>query len=286
MKQSSIVTLDIGGTKINAGRYRNGGIEYNVVVPFDGKLSVTDSVAFIVECIEQIQENDTCAIAIGVPSIVDIEQGIVFDAVNIGSWQALPLKDMLQTHFNVPVYINNDVNCFTVGEHLTRVGQGYNDMLGLCLGTGIGAGIIFQGKLYTGANCCAGEVGSFSYLNGTIDDYCSGQFFIDHYQETGEQLAVKAKAGDSTAQQAFIDFAQHLAQAINHLLLIVDPKIIVIGGSVAQSFDLFIDSLWQNLTKFPYQKVIENLVIEQSTEKNSALLGAVHLYLESIDFQR
>jgi glucokinase len=281
MKQSSIVVLDIGGTKINAGRYRNGIIEYSVFMPFDGKLSVTDSVAFIIECIEQVQKKDTCAIAIGVPSIVDIEQGIVFDAVNIASWQALPLKDILQTHFNLPAYINNDVNCFTVGEQLTSLGQAYSDMVGLCLGTGIGAGIIFQGELYTGANCCAGEVGSFSYLNGTIDDYCSGQFFIDHYQEAGEQLAQKARAGNRNAQQAFVEFAQHLAQAIHHLLLIVDPKLIVIGGSVAQSFDLFIDDLWQNLAKFPYQKVIENLRIEKSTEKDSALLGAVHLYLKS-----
>jgi glucokinase len=154
-------------------------------------------------------------------------------------------------------------------------------MVGLCLGTGIGAGIIFQHQLYTGANCCAGEVGSFSYLQGSIDDYCSGQFFNDNYGQCGSQLAIKARAGDEQALSAFVQFGQHVAEAISHLLLVIDPQLIVIGGSVAQSFDLFIEAVWQKLGDFPYQKVIENLKIEKSNQQDSALLGAAHLYLAS-----
>ena len=140
-----------------------------------------------------------------------------------------------------------------------------------------------QNKVYSGVNGCAGEVGNFSYLDSCLDNYCSGQFFKNHYAESGEILAKKAHAGDKEALAAFEQFGQHLSVAISHLMLILDPQIIVIGGSVANSFDLFIDSLWKNLAEFPYKNVIGNLKIEKSKQKNSALLGAAHLYLSSVE---
>ena len=283
MKQSSIVVIDLGGTKINYGLYRAGHIDINIVKPFDATLSVKDSILFIKSCIDEIKDSDSCAVAIGVPSIVDVEQGIVFNAVNIKSWQKIYLKDELESLLALPVYVNNDVNCFVQGEYSLTHSQGYQDIIGLCLGTGGGAGIILQNKVYAGTNGCAGEVGDFSYLNGSLDDYCSGKFFKNHYLECGAELAKKARAGDKQALIAFEQFGQHLAVAVSHLLLMLDPQLIVIGGSVAKSFDLFIDSLWQNLAAFPYQSVIKNLVIEQSHQKNSALLGAAQLYLAMLN---
>lgn len=283
MKQYSVVVLDLGGTKVNVGRYRAGKIEQNIVLPFDGKLSVSDSIAFLICCINQLKLDDTCAISLGVPSIVDVEQGIVYSAANIESWQKVYLKDTLQKHYDLPVYVNNDVNCFTVGEHLIGAGQGYSDMIGLCLGTGLGAGIILQNKLFSGANCCAGEFGYYNYLNSTLEDYCSGSFFKTEFNQSGEVLADKARAGDEVAIRAFQQFGKHLSVAITHLLLMLDPQLIVISGSVAKSFDLFIDAVWENLAEFPYQSVIQNLSIEQSQQKNSALIGAAQLYLTSTE---
>ena len=283
MQQTSLVVIDLGGTKINFGLYRAGHIEHNIVKPFDATLSVKDSILFIKQCIDEIKASDTRGIAIGVPSIVDVKQGIVFDAANIKSWEKVYLKDELEALLKLPVYINNDVNCFVQGEHLLKQSEGFQDMVGLCLGTGLGSGIVLQNNVYSGVNGCAGEVGNFSYLDSCLDDYCSGQFFKNNYFESGEILAKKAHAGDKEALAAFEQFGQHLSVAISHLMLILDPQIIVIGGSVAKSFDLFIDSLWKNLAEFPYKSVIDNLKIEQSTQKNSALLGAAHLYLSSVE---
>lgn len=282
MKHFSIVVIDLGGTKINFGLYRAGNIVSNIIKPFDGTLSVSDSILFIKACIDEIKASDTCAVAIGVPSIVDVELGIVFDATNIKSWQKVNLKGSLEALLAVPVYVNNDVNCFVKGEHVAKKNQPYQDMVGLCLGTGLGAGIVLQNKVYSGVNGCAGEVGNFSYLQGTLDDYCSGKFFKDHYLECGAKIALRARAGDKEALIAFDKFGQHLAVAVSHILLVLDPQLIVIGGSVAKSFDLFIDSLWQNLAAFPYQSVIKKLIIEQSSQENSALLGAACLYLETL----
>lgn len=283
MKQSSVIVLDLGGTKVNVGRYRNGIIEQNMVLPFDGTLSVNDSIAFLVRCINEIKLDDSCAIAIGVPSIVDVKEGIVYSAVNIKSWQKVYLKDELQKQCGLPAYVNNDVNCFTVGEHLTGAGKGFNDMVGLCLGTGIGAGIILQDKLYSGANCCAGELGGASYLDSTLDHYCSGSFFQSQFQQNGEVLAQKARTGDKEAIEAFQQFGKHLSVAIRQLLLMLDPQLIIIGGSVSHSFDLFIDAIWQNLADFPYQNMLKNLSIEKSQQQHSALIGAAQLYLTSAE---
>jgi len=285
MKQSSIVVIDLGGTKINYGLYRAGHIDSNIVKPFDANLSVEDSILFIKSCIDEVKDNDSCAVAIGVPSIVDVKQGVVFNAVNIKSWGEVHLKESLEALLALPVYVNNDVNCFVQGEHLLKQPQGYQDMIGLCLGTGVGSGIILQNKLYAGNNGCAGEIGDFSYLNGSLDDYCSGKFFHDHYLECGASLAKKARDGDKQAIIAFEQFGKHLAVAISHLLLMLDPQLIVFGGSVAKSFDLFIDSLWENLADFPYPSVIKNLVLEQSQQENSALLGAALLYLKTLNVE-
>jgi len=287
MLDSSIVALDIGGTKITSGRYnysdaKDGVMEAVETLPFCAQGSANEILDFIITCIEKIQLDNMVAIAIGVPSIVDVEQGIVYEAVNIQAWQEVSLKKDLEAHFKLPVYINNDVNCFTVGEHLNGAGSGYKDIVGICLGTGFGAGIVSNNQLYAGHNCGAGEVGCINYLDATIDDYCSGQFFIKHYQECGADLATKARNGDTHAIAAFQAFGKHLANGITPILLILDPQVIVIGGSVAHSFDLFIDALWQELGSFPLKRVIDNLNIEQSKQRNSALIGAANLYLTSI----
>ena len=283
MKNFSIVVLDLGGTKVNVGRYRAGKIEQNIILSFDSNLSVSDSIDFLADCVSQLRVSDTVAIAIGVPSIVDIEKGVVYNAVNIQSWEKVHLKDELQSRCGLSVYVNNDVNCFAKGEQLVGVGLGCKNMIGLCLGTGLGAGIIVNGSTYSGVNCCAGEVGAFSYLDSTLDEYCSGKFFRQHSNQCGSELEQSARAGNKQALELFSQYGRHLSVAISHLLLIFDPEIIVVGGSVANSFDLFIHAVWQSLGDFPYQNVIENLSIKQSNHPNSALIGAAHFYLESVE---
>lgn len=279
MQSHSIVTLDIGGTTINAGRYRDGEIEQSRVVNFDAQASSDAILQFLIACIDHVKSDDCVAIAIGVPCIVDKEQGLVLDAVNIPAWQRYPLKAALSEHYQCDIYLDNDVNCFTLGEFRFGAGKQYRDVVGICLGTGFGSGFIINKQLYRGHNCSAGEVGGISYLTGTIDDYCSGQFFVDHYQNSGAQLAMLADAGDVKAIEAFAQFGRHLAEAIRYILFIIDPQLIVIGGSVAGSYHHFIDALWQELKRFPYRVVIDNLSIVKSELPNAALLGAADLYL-------
>jgi glucokinase len=283
MATHSLIVLDVGGTKINIGHYQQDRITQNTIHHFDTSQDEGAILAFIIDCIEKLNVELFTGIAIGVPGIVDIEKGVIFDAVNIAAWQEVGLKSSLENYFKVPVYINNDVNCFVVGESLTEIGETAANMIGLCLGTGFGAGMVINNQLYAGQNCSAGELGCINYLDGTLDDYCSGQFFKKHFHECGNELAIRARQGDQNAIEAFNEFGRHLANAINYILLVMDPTYIVIGGSVANSYELFIESTWQHLNEFPYKRVLDNLTIAKSEQVNSALLGAAHLFIRFIE---
>ncbi|WP_394201468.1 ROK family protein [Shewanella waksmanii] len=281
MRTHPIVTLDIGGTTLTVGNYDQQMITASETLAFPADAELETITKFIINCIDKFFDENTQAIAIGVPCIVNTEQGIIYDAVNIPAWREFGLKQVLEQHYQRPVYINNDVNCFTAGEHRYGAGKAYQDIIGLCLGTGVGSGFIINNRLHEGHNCSAGEVGEVSYKDATIDDYASGRFFDRYIGTKGATLAEQARQGDAEAQAAFEQFGQHVAYAISQLLLILDPQVIVLGGSVAKSFDLFSHSVWQSLASFPYQKVIKNLQIVTATEPNSALLGAAQLYLDS-----
>lgn len=272
----SIITLDIGGSNINVGRVSQGTVLQQFTQAFNAQATESEIMTFICACIDRVMTTEVGAIAIGVPCIV--VDGNVLDAVNVAAWQNVNLKAKLNNHYQIPVYLNNDVNCFIVGEYLNRQNDDVKDMVGICLGTGVGAGFILDGDLYHGQNCSAGEVGSIRYLDANYDEYCSGAYFRRFYQQSGLQLSEKARQGDPKAKQAFTHFGEHLGNLIANLLLMVDPQVIVFGGSVSQSYDLFIDAVWQSLESFPSKTVVDNLQIQQSHDCHSALLGAAHLY--------
>ena len=117
------------------------------------------------------------AIGIGVPSVVDTHTGIVYDVQNIPSWKEVAIAQKMQELYKLPVLVNNDANCFALGEYHFGKGKGTKSMVGVTIGTGIGAGIIINGKLYCGPNCGAGEFGMIGYLDKVVEYYASGQFF-------------------------------------------------------------------------------------------------------------
>ena len=141
----------------------------------------------------------------------------------------------------------------------------------------MGSGIITNKHLLKDANCGSGEFGSIPYLDGIYEDYCSGKFFKTHYNETGENLLNQAKKGDKTAIQAFQQFGKHLGNAIKTIMFSVDPKEIIIGGSVSSSKEFFIDSLIKTVKDFPYPNSVENLKIKFSNTQDIAILGAASL---------
>jgi glucokinase len=188
----------------------------------------------------------------------------------------VPMKDLLQERFGRPAFINNDVNCFVMGEYAFGKARGFRHVAALNLGTGFAAGLIIDGRLYEGPNCGAGEFGMVPYGDSILENYCSGLFFIRRGLDAGE-MASRARGGDSDATALWLEFGIHVGHAIKTVLYTVDPEIILLGGSIRKAYDLFESSMWEVVGTFAFRKSLERLRFELSELEHAPLLGAASL---------
>ena len=281
MLTKSIIGVDLGGTNVRAGKVANN----EIIDMFSQQIASNETKDFVlnqvIETIEKVFDDSVEGIGLGVPSIVDVEKGIVYDVQNIPAWDQVNLKEILETKFNVPAYINNDANCFVVGEKYFGVGQKYESIVGLIMGTGLGAGYYYYNRLFMGANCGAGEFGMVQYKDSIYEDYCSGQFFNKSYKIKGDELLALAEKRDKKALEIFSEFGIHVGNAITTIIYMLDPEVIILGGSVSKSFKYFENSMLSTLKKIPYTNSVKNLKIEVSSLPLVAVLGAAALYYKS-----
>lgn len=277
-----LIGVDLGGTKITAALIENDKIlkQFTCATPSDqGKMVVVE---FISKAISEVYDPGIMGVGIGVPGLVDLENNMVLDVVNIPSWDAVPLKQMLEDRFLKPVFVNNDANCFVLGEKHFGKGRPYRNFVGVTLGTGLGAGIIINNHLYSGRYCGAGEFGTIYYKNKTIEAYASGQFLKDQ-NLLGSNLSKRANQGDQEAIQLFNELGGHIGRAIANILFALAPEAIVLGGSVSQSYHLFEQEMRSVLeNEFPYHRLYESLEIKISELENSSVLGASSLVLDAL----
>ena len=180
----------------------------------------------------------------------------------------------------MPVFINNDANCFALGEFYFGKGKGFDSMIGLTIGTGLGSGVIINKKLYAGRNGGAGEFGMIDYLDKYVEWYASGQFFKNVYKTDGEAVFKNAKEGNKEAIGMYEEMGVHLGNAIKTILYALDIELIILGGSVRHAYPFFSKTVWQSLQNFAFQNAVKNLRIEVSELENSGLLGAAALYFD------
>ena len=276
-----IIGIDLGGTKISAAVVEADKIIElaEEVTDKKGGIATIEQIKRIIG--ELIKKHKTIkAIGIGVPAMVDAVKGIVYDVTNIPDWKEVPLVKILKQSFKQPVYINNDANCFALGEKYFGKAKKSQNFVALTIGTGLGAGVVIDNKLYNGRNGGAGEICEIPYLGKTLEYYCSGNFFIVKAKKDGEAVMKLAAAGDKKALALFAEFAEHIANALAITVFTYDPEIIIIGGSVTQSRTYFEDKMIESLEKKLKGETFNNLRIEYS-KGNKAVLGAASLCLNA-----
>lgn len=276
MSERKIIGVDMGGTKIHTSLILGKEIISKCILDTPAKESEKVVLDQLIRAIEQVYQPGCEGIGIGVPSVVDWKKGIVYDVVAIPSWKEVPVKEILEKHFKIPVYVNNDSNCFALGENFFGKGIESANFVGVTVGTGLGSGIIIENKLYQGVNTGAGEIGSISYKDGIIEQYCASEFFISQGLD-GEALYLAAKKGDEKALQIFKDYGRNLAEVVKIVLYAYDPEMIILGGSISNAYEFFIDAVWKGLDDFMFPVELKKLKIEKSELKNSAVLGAAAL---------
>jgi len=277
MSGKKILGIDIGATKIHIGVVEEGEIVNQLKFPTSAQGSESQVIEELIEGITTFIDTDVIGIGIGVPGLIDPDKGIVHDVQNIPSWKRVHLKDILEAHFKIPVVVTNDANTFALGEKIYGKAKEFKNLVGITLGTGLGAGIIINNQLHAGAYSCAGELGGVSYLDATVEDYCSGKFFQNKFGMGGKELLTLAERGDSKALDILEQFGVHLGNAIKQVMFILSPQAIFLGGSVSNCFPYFEESMRKTVDTFPYKLVKEQLIIETSSLPNATIYGAAAL---------
>lgn len=278
-----IIGIDLGGTSIRAGYFCEGKISKIITANSPSICdSYEESIDYLKSFISEIMTSDVIAIGIGVPSVVDIERGVVYNVANISLWEEVPIKEILESHFGIPVYVNNDANCFVIGEKMYGQGSEFADIVGITLGTGVGAGIIINNNIYHGHNTGAGEIGSIAYRDANYERYCSGEFFSILHDTSGKIVAEKAGKGDVAAIALLEEFGVHVGHLVESVIYTYDPQAIIFGGGLSAAYPYFKASMDRVLEDFQFPVSLKNLHILASKESNISILGAVAIAMINI----
>lgn len=286
-----ILSLDIGGSKIAAGLVKNNKVFYFQKTDWQKPLTAKKIIDQIIQIILdfRLKISDFTVIAVGIAGQVN-KKGEVFLTRNlIRKKTKVSLKKILEQKFQLPVFVENDANCFTLGEAIFGQGKGKNLVIGLTLGSGIGGGIVLNQKIIRGKDGYAGELGHMAIQaggkkcscgkRGCFEAYASVTALRKIYSElTGKKTegtiideAVKKK--DKKALLAAQGIAENLAVGLGNLIDIFNPDIIVLGGGLSNSktiMKLALEKI-KNWTLMPNNKT---QVVVSKLEDKAALLGA------------
>ncbi|RLD25278.1 MAG: ROK family protein [Bacteroidetes bacterium] len=276
------IGIDLGGTSFNVGRVKSASVIAKTSNAVNITISESELLTVLQRSIDSLFTSEVKGIGIGVPGIVDPVSGIIYDIQNIPAWQEVPLQQILEEKYRVPVSLNNDANCFALGEKKFGKGVKYGNFVGLSIGTGLGMGIIINDQLYSGVMCGAGEIGMIPYKDSIIEQYAGSFYFMNHYKKSAKEVHEMALRSHPQALADFEDFGRHLGEAIKIILFMYAPEAIILGGSISKAYPFFKESMETTIATFAYPKQIENLSIEVSTQPDLPILGAAALCFEKM----
>jgi fructokinase len=294
------IGVDLGGTKIECVLLGPNGDEVHrrrIPAPQGVHRHTVPAIQDLVLETEQIA-GAACTVGIGIPGALSKATGLVKNANS--TWLiGKPLRADLEAALDRPVRIDNDANCFAVSEAVDGAGRDEDVVFGVILGTGVGAGIAIDGKPLAGANAIAGEWGHnplpwpsdderpgeacYCGREGCIETFLSGPSMKRHHlQATGEavatrDIAARAESGDPRAERTIAIYENRLARALAHVVNILDPDVIVLGGGVSNLSRWYstVPRLW---TQYIFSDVVETRLLPPRHGDSSGVRGAAWLW--------
>jgi glucokinase len=257
------IGVDLGATFVKIGLVDNKGKVYFrrkiETPPGADKTLLIDSIVNNVKDVIKESGKQVYGIGIGVPGPVDSQKGIVHYFPNIKGWKEVPLKAILEKKLGLRVMLDNDVNAMTLGEFVFGAGKECDNLVCLTLGTGVGGGIIIDGKLYRGGSMTAGEIGHMP-INETgpkcncggiacLERYVGNRYILERAKKafgsniTLEALTSLAKSGNKKAVAIWTDVAEKLSVALVEVVNLLNPDKIVIGGGISKAGELILSPL-------------------------------------------
>jgi glucokinase len=286
------IGVDIGGTKIlSAVIDEKGNIIKSLRVPSEGKEGRDKILSHLYEAIEGVISEDIVGIGIGTAGQVDPDTGTIVTATpNLKDWAGTPLRDIIEKRFGLPTYVDNDGNVAALGEWWAGGGRGARCLLCLTIGTGIGSGIVYEGKVFRGAKGVGAELGHMSIKYdgircncggiGCIEAYASGPALMRKLQEKGKSIATPedvlryAESGDTIVLEAIEEIGTLLGYAMVSFINIFNPDIILLSGGVSNLGDFLIRPVRKIVDTYALPGGRDVKITRATLGENAGVVGA------------
>ena len=306
------IGIDLGGTNIAVGVVEETGHIIGRAVRPTGAQRPCEQVIFdMAQTVRDAVENagkdvrDIHSIGCGVPGIYDEESGMVLFCTNLG-WRDVPLRSEMAKYFNAPFYCDNDATVAALAEAKAGKSVNVRSSVLLTLGTGIGAGIVLDGKVFSGSHGVAGEFGHFMYCAGGELCTCGKRGCFERYasatalirigceaalrhresvlrdltpnQMNARAVVDAAHAGDAAGVEAFDEYTTHLSNGIVTVIDFLDPEMILLGGGVSAAGDFLLDPVRAKVERNKFYTSRPHAAIELAALGNDAgIIGAAML---------
>ena len=289
------IGIDVGGTNLRGALARSSG---EIVSRFRLKSAIADGAdSFLERLTEEIRQllRDASGyglqvqgVGIGIPGLIGID-GVIHSSVNLRPLEGLNLSRLLSDRLQLPVVSANDANLIALGEVWAGAGQGMQSVVVVTIGTGLGSGLILDGRLWTGAGGFAAEFGHVTVEPEGLPCPCGNRGCLEQYVSaaalsrygagrTPEELTLLAQAGEPVACAAFETIGYWLGTALAGLLNILNIEGVIIGGGVSGGFDLFSPMLLRTIQQRTFPQIAGQVVVYQAALGDDAgLVGGALL---------
>ena len=293
-----VLGIDIGGTKIAAGVVsEQAAVSRAAVLPTRASEGYETSMAQVYRAVEQLLSPDIAAIGICAPGPLNPKTGVVLNPPNLPGWNHIPLADLVSERFGLRCRVENDANAAGLAETLFGAARGYASVLYMTWSTGIGAGIVLDGRIYHGKNGAAAEGGHVTIdyrapspcncgVPGCIEGLASGTAIAARGSRamgravTAEEVGRAALAGDPVATRVIDESVEMVAAWLGSMISVLDPDIVVIGGGVAQIGETLFEKLRAATPRRTInQFASETPIVPAALSRDAGILGAASVVL-------
>jgi len=318
-----VLAIDLGGTKIFTAIISNKGQvlarEYHLTLADEEPQSVINRILSAIDHLlsqRSIDLSQLYGISIAAAGAIDFDKGLITSSPHLPGWHDVPLRDIVKEKYKVNTFLINDASAAALGEHHFGAGRGVNNLILLTVGTGIGGGIIINGRLYSGASGSAGEIGHTTIdvngprcscgNTGCLEALVSGAAVakeaIKRIRQgersslteivegkieniTTEKVSIAAQGGDSLASEVILKAATYLGVGLANAVNIFNPEMIIIGGGMAKMGDLLLNPARQVVRERAFQLSAQavQIVPAQLGDDAGVLGAAVFAFQQKVD---
>jgi len=313
MMAGVVIGIDLGGTFIKAALVDSRGrILARMKRPTEaamGRERVVDNVFSIVRDLKAISRSlgGISALGMGIPGVIDIRRGVISTSPNLPGWENIPIRKLLSRRIGMPLYLENDANAAALGEKWMGAGKDVQNFCFITLGTGVGGGLVLDGRIWHGADGMAGEVGHMTIdphgprcncgNRGCLEMYAStkalqrmirqaqssgkrSRFFgqIRDQEISGDVIHRAAKGGDRVSRDAFARMGSALGIGIASLVNLLNLEKVVVGGGLSASWKFFLPALREEVAARAFAAPARRARIVRATAgEDAGVLGAAYI---------